>query len=63
MGKIVVKIVDAIGGQSAAGGLADFEMLRLYKDDVVRLGTDILESQVSGGVLPLTQAEYDAIVA
>jgi hypothetical protein len=61
MGKIVVKIV--ADGTNVSGGLVDFEMLRLYKADVVRLTTDIAESQVSGGVLPLTQAEYDAIVA
>lgn len=63
MGKIVVKIVTAVGGASATGGLADFAMLRQYKADVVRLGTDIAESQVSGGVLPITQAEYNAVVA
>ena len=63
MGKIVVKIVTADPTQGASGGLADSEMLRLYKADILRLGTDIAEAEVAGGVLPITQAEYDLTVA
>lgn len=63
MGKIVVKIVSAVGGGGASGGLADYEMLRQYKADILLLDTDITSANVSGGVLPVTQAEYDAIVA
>lgn len=61
MGKIVVKIV--ADGSNVSGGQVDVEMLRQYKADVVRLTTDIAETEVSGGVLPVTQAEYNAIVA
>ncbi len=61
MGKIVVKIVS--DGTNVAGGLVDSEMLRLYKADLLRLGTDIAESQVSGGVLPITAAEYALVMA
>lgn len=61
MGKIVVKIVS--DGSNVSGGQVDVEMLRQYKADVVRLTTDIAETEVSGGVLPVTQAEYNAIVA
>lgn len=60
MGKIVVKIVTVVGGQSAAGGLADYRMLRPLKNDVVK-DTDITGE--AGGVLPITQAEYDRVVA
>ncbi len=63
MGKIVVKIVTAAPTQGVSGGLADAEMLRRYKADLLRLGTDIAATSVSGGVLPITQAEYDAAVA
>lgn len=63
MGKIVVKIVTAVPTQGVSGGLADSAMLRPFKADIVRLTTDIAESQVSGGVLPITQAEYDLAVA
>ena len=60
MAKIVVKIVTEVGGASASGGLADYRMLRPYKADVV------LDSAVTdevGGVLPITQAQYDLVVA
>lgn len=63
MGKIVVKIVTAVPTQGAAGGLADYRMLRPFKADIQLLGTDITSANVSGGVLPITQAEYDLVVA
>jgi len=59
--KIPVKIVTADGQASA--GLADARMLRPLKDEVVRVPTDLEESQVCGGVLPITQAEYDKVKA
>lgn len=58
MGKIVVKIADS----NATGGLADYNMLRPFKADVVLITTQT-EAQTSGGVLPITQAEYDRVVA
>lgn len=63
MGKLVVKIVTAVPTQGASGGLADSAMLRPFKADIALLGTDIAEAQVSGGVLPITQAEYDLATA
>lgn len=60
MGKIVVKIVTVVGGASASGGLANYNMLRPLKADVVK-DTDIVGEV--GGVLPITQAEYDRVVA
>lgn len=60
MGKIVVKIVTATP-TGAAGGLADYNMLRPLKADVVK-DTDVV-GRISGGVLPITQAEYDRVVA
>lgn len=61
MGKIVVQIVSA--GTNVAGGLVDSKMLRPMKADVVRAGTDIAVTEIAGGVLPITQAEYDLTVA
>ncbi len=61
MGKIVVKIVTP-SINNHAGGLADYNMLRPYKADVV-LNTTQTEAKTSGGVLPITQAEYDRVVA
>lgn len=63
MGKIVVKIIDEVPATGGTGGFADYKMLRPFKADVVRLTTDIAEAQVSGGVLPITQAQYDLVVA
>lgn len=60
MGKIVVKIVTEGGGSSASGGLADYRMLRPFKGDVVK-DSDIADEV--GGVLPITQAQYDLVVA
>jgi hypothetical protein len=60
MGKIVVKIVTAVGGAQASGGLADYRMLRPFKADVVK-DTDVTGE--TGGVLPITQAQYDLVVA
>jgi hypothetical protein len=59
MAKIVVKIVT--DGANVSGGLANSQMLRPFKADVVK-DTDYV-GQISGGVLPITQAEYDATVA
>jgi len=59
--KIPVKIVTA--DDQASAGLADARMLRPFKDEVVRVPTDLEESQVCGGVLPITQTEYDKVVA
>lgn len=56
MGKIVVKIVS--DGTNVAGGLMKGVQLKPFKADLVRLTTDIAEAQVSGGVLPMTAAEY-----
>lgn len=61
MGKIVVKIVTVVGGANATGGLADSAMLRPFKADIV-LDTNSV-GQVSGGVLPITQAEYNKATA
>lgn len=63
MAKIVVKIIDQVPATGGTGGFGDFRMLRQYKADVVRLTTDIAEAQVSGGVIPVTAAEYALIVA
>jgi hypothetical protein len=63
MAKIVVKIVTQVPSAGGTGGFADYRMLRPFKADVVRLTTDIASSSVSGGVLPITQAEYDLVVA
>ena len=60
MGKLVVKIVTTVPTQGVSGGLADYNMLRPFKADVV-LDTDVTGE--SGGVLPITQAEYDRVVA
>lgn len=60
MGKIVVKIVTLVGNSQASGGLADYRMLRPFKADVVK-DTDVTAE--TGGVLPITQAEYDRVVA
>lgn len=59
--KIPVKIVTA--DDQASGGLADFRMLRPFKDEVVRVPDDLSEASVCGGVLPITQAEYDKVKA
>ena len=59
--KIPVKIVTADGQASA--GLADARMLRPFKTEVVRVPTDLAASSVCGGVLPITQAEYDKVKA
>ena len=56
MGKIVVKIVS--DGTNVAGGLMTGAQMRPYKADLTRLTTDIAETEVSGGVLPMTAAEY-----
>ena len=56
MSKIVVKIVSDKGSESA-GGMADAKMLKPLAADVL-LTTEIPASNVSGGVLPITQAEY-----
>ena len=56
MGKIVVKIVS--DGVDVAGGLVTGAQMRQFKADLTRLTTDIAEAQVSGGVLPMTAAEY-----
>ena len=61
MGKIVVRIVTQAPGQ-ASGGMADSNMLRPFKADIVK-ATDQGASQISGGVLPITQSEYDAATA
>lgn len=60
MGKIVVKIVTAVGGAQASGGLADYNMLRPLKDDVILDSSTVGET---GGLLPITQAEYDRVKA
>ena len=62
MGKIVVKIVTLAGGQagSQTGGLADYAMLRPFKADVV---LDTAVTGEAGGILPITQAQYDLVVA
>ena len=56
MGKIVVKIVS--DGVDVSGGLVTGAQMRQFKADLTRLTTDIAEAQVSGGVLPMTAAEY-----
>lgn len=60
MGKIVVKIVTVVPTQGVSGGLADYRMLRPFKADVVK-DSDVTGE--TGGVLPITQAEYDRVVA
>jgi len=61
MAKIVVKIVTLVPTVGAAsGGLADYGMLRQYKNDVV---LDTAIAGETGGVLPITQAQYDLVVA
>lgn len=60
MGKIVVKIVTVVPTQGVSGGLADYRMLRPHKADVV---LDTAVTGETGGVLPITQAEYDRVVA
>jgi hypothetical protein len=62
MGKIAVKIVTVVPTQGVSGGLADYNMLRPLKADVV-LNTDRGAANIAGGVLPITQAEYDRVVA
>jgi len=57
--KIPVKIVTA--DDQATAGLADARMLRPFKDEVVRVPDDL--TVVCGGVLPITQAEYDKVKA
>lgn len=59
--KIPVKIVTA--DNQATAGLADARMLRQFKDEVVRVPDDLAETSVCGGVLPITQAEYDKVKA
>ncbi len=59
--KIPVKIVTA--DDQATAGLVDARMLRPFRAEVVRVPTDLAASQVCGGVLPITQAEYDKVVA
>lgn len=59
--KIPVKIVTA--DDQATAGLADARMLRPLKAEVVRVPTDLAADSVCGGVLPITQAEYDKVVA
>lgn len=61
--KIPVKIVTVVPTQGVSGGLGDFRMLRQFKAEIVRVPTDIAEAQVSGGVIPVTAAEYALIVA
>ena len=61
MGKIAVRIVS--DGANTSGGRVDSEMLRLFKADVVIVGSGIAATEVSGGILPITQAEYDLTVA
>jgi len=61
--KIPVKIVTVVPTQGVSGGLADFRMLRQFKSEIVRVPTDLAASQVSGGVLPITQAQYDLVMA
>lgn len=58
-GVIPVKIV-ALGDVPASHvqPLADMGNFRLRI-----INTDALAAQVSGGVIPLTQAEYDAMIA
>jgi hypothetical protein len=63
MGKIAVKIVTAAPTQGVSGGLADYRMLRPFKADIVLFPDNITGANVSGGVLPITQAEYDRVVA
>lgn len=59
--KIPVKIVTA--DDQASAGLADYRMLRALKDEVVRVPDDLAADSVCGGVLPITQAEYDKVKA
>ena len=56
MGKIVVKIVS--DGTNVAGGLVSGAVMRPFNADLAILTTDIAETEVSGGVLPMTDAEY-----
>lgn len=58
MGKIVVKIVTTVPTQGVSGGLVTGAQMRPFKADLTRLTTDIAATQVSGGVLPMTAAEY-----
>src|SRR5688572_16905329 len=60
MGKIVVKIVTAYGGARAAGGLADYNMLRRLKLDVLK---DSEVTGETGGVLGIRQGEDGRVVA
>jgi hypothetical protein len=59
--KIPVKIVTA--NDQATAGLADARMLRPLRDEVVRVPDDLAANSVCGGVLPITQAEYDKVKA
>lgn len=61
--KIPVKIVTVVPTQGVSGGLADFRMLRQFKTEIVRVPTDLAATQVAGGVLPITQAQYDLVMA
>lgn len=61
--KIPVKIVTVVPTQGVSGGLADYAMLRQFKTEIVRVPTDRAASEVSGGLLPITQAQYDAVMA
>lgn len=58
MGKIVVKIVTPTAAEGVAGGLVKGAQMKPFKADLARLTTDIAATQVSGGVLPMTAAEY-----
>lgn len=59
MGKIACKIVS--DGANVSGGLADYDMLYPFVDDIVVVGVDVTEANVSGGILPITQATATAL--
>ena len=59
MSKIVVKIVS--DGSNVSGGMADYPMLQPFVADIVVLDTDIVEANISGGILPIDQDTADEL--
>ena len=58
MGKIVVKIVTDTPTNGVTAGLEKGSQWKPFKADLTRLTTDLAETQVSGGVIAMTAAEY-----